>query len=115
MNLLLQCDKNDATLFGNLGVGPITFTGTIDPLVAYVTLASGDNTVTVPADAAGVVIAPPDDNTLLLTYRTENGDDGVNIPKATPSVFVFDLDELPDSIILNAEDDVSGAAQIVFF
>lgn len=68
----------------------IQFSGDYDAAIEYeasnalspgdidiVTLASGNNTITVPSGATGVTIKPPDDNEETITFKGVNGDTGV--------------------------------------
>lgn len=54
---------------------------------SLLSLASGANTITVPAGATFLVISPPTTNTTItLTLKGVTGDTGVQIAKATPTV-----------------------------
>ena len=103
------------TGFGTIGISGITVTGTLNPPVASsLNLVSGNNTITAPAGAAGVVIVPPSANAVVLIYKTTSGDAGVAIPVATPSIFFFSGSP-PATIYLNAASNTTGLTQLLYF
>lgn len=99
----------------SLTVGPVTITGTINPQISQVTLASGFNSVTVPAGAVGVMITPPSNNAFTLTMKGIIGDTGIKISMTTTSVFIFDSVNLPATIGITASGLTTSATQIMFF
>lgn len=48
-------------------------------------LAMGNNTIAVPATAAGVVIVPPAGSAVALTLKGVNGDTGIALDPANPT------------------------------
>jgi hypothetical protein len=67
----------------------------IGPLIGYnptpigvtqdLTTVSGNNTVTVPVGALGVIIIPPAGNTIQITLKGVAGDTGVSLNLTDPS------------------------------
>ena len=89
-------------------IGPLTIVGAV--VLGEVhdqTLASGDNTVTVPATATAVVIAPPNSGTISLKLKGIAGDTGISISPKYPTVLPFDPAHLPATFILNAGGTVT--------
>lgn len=117
MGLVLNVQSQTAfsTAFGSLSIGPFITTGTITPQVASLNLQSGNNSFTVPASAVGCVIVPPAANAVVLKAKTTSGDVGVNIPQNAPSVLLFDPNNLPATLYINAASGTTGQTQIVFF
>lgn len=115
LTLTLQGTATAPTGFGSLSVGPISFVGTIAPQVVNLNLVSGNNSVTVPTGAVGCVVTPPASSAIVIKYKTTSGDVGVNVPQATPSVFVFDSSNVPATVYLNAASNTTGQTQVVFF
>lgn len=78
------------------------------PLTALpMDLASGDNTLSVPSAAAGVVFVPPNDNAVALTLKGDAGDTGIALAKTLPAVVTLNT---PGSgtVIVNAGGSVTG-------
>jgi hypothetical protein len=89
---------------GQRALGPMTVQGTVvigDTQAGP--LSSGDNVVTVPTGAVGVVVIPPSTGSATLRYRTSlnNSDAGLPISASAPSVHVFPS-PAPTTVILNA-------------
>lgn len=103
------------TPFGTVTIGPFNFTGTITALIEYLNLVSGNNSITVPTGAVGVLIVPPTTNNVVLKYKTTSGDVGLNIPQATPALFLFDSANVPATVYVNAASNTTGQTQVVFF
>jgi hypothetical protein len=101
---------------GGQTVGPLTVVGTavVGEMIPVI-LASGDNTISVPSGAVGVLIVPPTTNTNTLKYRTSSnsGDTGLSIAPASFSVHMFPL-TAPTSLIVNAAGAVSVATFFKF-
>lgn len=81
--------------------GSIVGVNQIDQISA-VTLASGDNTIAVPAGVVGCMIQPPVANALNLTLKGAGADTGIRISKTGPMLLNFDTSALPASIIVNS-------------
>lgn len=114
--LSIQGSATVATAFGTDAIGPITVQGTITPYKTYANLLSGNNTIAVPSGAwAGCLIVPPTTNTQVLKAKTTSGDTGINIPKAAPSLLIFDSANLPTNLYLNAAADTTGLTAVMFF
>ncbi len=89
---------------GQRVLGPLTLQGSVvigD--TQALALASGDNTITIPAGAVGLVVIPPTNGAAALKYRTSlnASDAGLPINPALPFVHVFPT-PIPTSIIINA-------------
>ncbi len=96
---------------GQRVLGPMSIQGTI--VIGDTqsqALASGDNTINIPAGAVGVVIIPPSTGSVVLKYRTSlnAGDSGLPISPSQPFVHVFPS-PIPASVIINA-----GSSQTAF-
>lgn len=113
--LTVQSTASFATGFGTVSVGPITVTGTITPQVANANLTSGNNSFTVPTGAVGCIITPPSSSAIVLKVKTTSGDTGVNIPQATPSIFLFDSSNVPATLYVNAANNTTGQTQVLWF
>ncbi len=74
-------------------------------------LTAGNNTITVPPNAGGIILIPPSANTSLLTLKGVAGDTGIPVNKLLPFVFAFDTTP-PASIVINAATNVN--VQIVW-
>lgn len=98
-------------LTGAKTIGPVTITGAaVIGEVLDVTLASGDNTIAVPAGAVAVWFAPPTGNTAVLKWRTNlnNGDAGLPMSATDPfGPYVF-RNLAVTSFIVNASGTVAG-------
>jgi hypothetical protein len=73
------------------------------------TLASGDNTITVPTGGTvptAVTIIPPSGNTNLMKIKGSAGDTGVSLHKTDPSS--IGLDSTVTSFIINASSSITG-------
>ncbi len=78
-------------------------------MVELQTLASGNNTITVPTAGTvptAVTIVPPTDNTNAITLKGVNGDTGIRIHDTDPTSLA--LDDSVTSFVLNAADTVTG-------
>ena len=100
--------------WGAITLGQLTVTGVIVPVVLGPVIASGANSIAVPADASGFLFTPPSTNTNALTLKGVSGDTGISIPKASFCVFMFDPSDPPATIDITAAGTV-GLSQIVFF
>lgn len=70
-----------------------------------VTLASGDNTIAIPATAQGILFVPPTGNSNAILLKGDGGDTGFNISKTKPTYISLDGDG--DDIILNAAAEIA--------
>lgn len=101
---------------GTSTVGPISVGGTITPVVGYNgVLASGANTITIPTGAVGCIITPPPTNAQTLKIKGVTGDTGINIPQATPTIFLFDTANTPANFVITAGALTVGNTQVLFF
>lgn len=53
--------------------------------IQQITLASGNNTITVPTSAIAATIVPPAGNTVALTLKGVNGDTGIALNVTDPT------------------------------
>lgn len=74
-----------------------------------VTLASGNNTITVPDDAIGVTIIPPTSNAVVITLKGVNADTGISLALNSPTS--IGLNEVT-SFVLNAASEIEGVRLI---
>ena len=92
-------------------IGPITMTGlnTIGQ-ITDTTLASGDNTFSVPSGAFAVLIAMGTPSaTIKLRTSVDSGDAGVNVtPQSGIGFVVIPLPSAATSVILNASGTQAG-------
>jgi len=79
-----------------------------------VSLASGNNTITVPSvtgfSVVAVTIVPPPGNTNLVTLKGVNGDTGFGIHKTDPTCLA--LDTSTSSFVLSAANTINGVRLI---
>lgn len=85
-------------------------TNTASPAqVQILTLAAGDNTITVPgggATAKACTILKPSNNAVVLKLKGAGGDTGVQLHKTDPDA--ISIDAGVTSIILNAAAEIAG-------
>jgi len=72
--------------------------------VNTVSLASGDNTITVPTGATVMLFIPPTSNAETIKIKGAAGDTGFTISPTKPTVFTY----AAGAIILNASGTVAG-------
>ena len=70
-----------------------------------VTLASGDNTIAIPASAKGFLFIPPTGNTDSITLKGAGGDTGKTLSKTEPLYLSFPADG--QDVILNAGAEIA--------
>jgi hypothetical protein len=101
--------------WGSLAIGALVATGTIVPVVLGPVIASGDNALTVPASATGMVFVPPSTNSHALTYKgVSSGNTGTSMPQTSFFVTLFDPTNPPGTVYVNAAGTV-GLSQVVFW
>lgn len=115
LTINIQSPSAASISVGSESVSFPSIAGTITPLTFGATLASGNNSFTVPAGSLGVIITPPPANAIVLKYKTTSGDTGVNIPLAIPSIFLFDVSNMPATCFINAASLTTGTTQLLFF
>ena len=116
MNLNIQSAANYRTPDGgSASLGPITVSGSITPEETFANLLSGNNSFSVPASSVGCIITPPTTNAIVLKAKTTSGDTGINIPQNVPSLFVFDPNNLPAAMYINAASNTTGNTTVLFF
>lgn len=76
-------------------------------------LAIGNNTITVPAGANGVIIDPPSANTIVVTLRGTGTDTGVTLHRTLATAWLFDSSQV--TFVLNTPSLLSGPMQLTFF
>jgi hypothetical protein len=101
-------------LTGQKTIGPIAMTGTaVIGQITDATLATGDNTLTVPSGAYAVLIALPANSTPTLKVRTNvNAADG-GLPIGSAGYCVFPIAAGVTSLIVNASATVSIEASYI--
>ena len=70
-----------------------------------VALQSGDNTLTVPTGATGIVVTFPTGNNVLVKLKGAGGDTGVSLHKTDP--LSMGLDSTQTTVVLNAAAPVT--------
>lgn len=104
---------------GNTQIGPITITSAAAcGQRTQIALASGANTITVPASPAptGVLIQLPSTNTVVTTLKGITGDTGIAIGKTGVFMLCFDPAALPASFVLTSASAQTGLiTEITFF
>lgn len=82
-----------------------------------VTLAAGDNTITLPDvegfTVHGLAIVPPEANDVEIVLMGAVSDTGIDLSETNVSVFQFSS-TLPASIVLNASDELVGLRLVWF-
>ena len=92
-------------LLGSAIFGPIVATGFIEPVVLGPVLASGDNSISVPAGSIGFIFAPLPTNTAALTLKGASADTGLPIPRSSPSLHLFDATSRTDTATVTSGSD----------
>lgn len=92
-------------------VGAITSVAAVGQIVDVV-LASGDNTIAVPAGTTAVLIEPPSGNVVALKLKGVGGDTGVLLHKVYPTLLA--LDPSQTTLIVNAASLTAGATEFSF-
>jgi hypothetical protein len=93
---------------GQKQIGPLTMQGSaLIGTTLDVTLATGDNTLAVPANAAAVVLAVPSNNTATLKVRTNADSGGLSL--GLSGFLVVPLPAGATSVIVNAS---AGGTQV---
>lgn len=77
------------------------------------TLASGNNSITVPSGSSYVLIQPPSANTVALVLKGVNGDTGVSIHPSNP--FLLSLASSATSFVINAASATTGSTYLSFY
>lgn len=100
---------------GTIQVGPLTIAAnTANELyIATYTLASGANTINVPA-SVGALIEPDPSNTVGLTLKGVTGDTGITISHITPTLLTWPAVS-PATFVLTAASVFSTVTSITFF
>ena len=89
---------------GIVNIQPVLITGATQPFSAQVnlTVASGANTITVPASARFVLLTPSNVTSSPFTLKGVSGDTGINISPTQPTFLSFDANNMPASIVLTS-------------
>jgi hypothetical protein len=103
--------------FGQVNVGPFTIAGNAgnNLQMTNITLASGANTITVPAWAVGMMIIPTTSNITALTLKGVTGDTGIPISPSNPTGPITFTAAAFASFVLTAASLFTTNTQIVFF
>lgn len=101
---------------GSRSIAPINLSNANAPIqVTQITLASGDNTITVPSSAIGAVIIFDILSTTVKKLKGAGGDTGVILSKNKWTVLSFDSAPLTDFILNSSATDTSRVTTIHFF
>lgn len=73
-----------------------------------ISLASGDNTIEIPAETAVLTILPPLESTVTLKLKGAAGDTGITVTSAGAPIILPFQTTPPTSIILNASAALTG-------
>jgi hypothetical protein len=75
-----------------------------------VTLAAGDNTLTIPAGTTLIGIKPPTTNAIVLKLKGAGGDTGFTLQPNTPTLISW----AAGTVLINAVSQLTGV-QLAFF
>ena len=78
--------------------------------IDLVDLSAGNNAITVPTDASGLTIVPPEDNEEIITLKGINGDTGVKLHLTDPSSIGLDSSQI--TLVLNVVNALTGVRLI---
>jgi hypothetical protein len=102
---------------GQRTFGPVTTVGTvvIGETLA-IPLVMGDNTVSVPVQAVGVIVAPPTISSISVTFRTNLNASDVGLPISALAPFYYNFPlTIPTSIILHASAAQASPLSLWFY
>jgi hypothetical protein len=100
---------------GSRAIAPTDYTNTAAPVaVTQVTLASGDNTITVPAGSRGVIIIFASGSTTTKKLKGVGGDTGVTLDKTGYNFIRFETSPPANFIINSSVADTSNITEIIF-
>lgn len=88
-------------------LGPYTVPFTATESDTLTSLASGNNTIAVPATAGGVLLIPQVGNTIAVTIKGIAADTGLPLSLVYPFLWEFAAPGAPSSFVLNAASAVS--------
>lgn len=76
---------------GSVTIAPLTISPTVDNLyeALVVDLIDGANTIDIPTWTSGVLIIPPPTNTVEIVLKGAEGDTGIIVNPAAPSLFTL--------------------------
>jgi hypothetical protein len=103
---------------GSRVIGPLTFvSAAANGQTLEVTLASGDNTITIPSSPAtsGCVIVLPSSGGANTKLKGNAGDTGLNIGTNGWVVLTWTTGTPPTALILNSFALQTGVTEIIFF
>lgn len=97
-------------------VGPFTITPNTSGnyVQTEITLASGNNTITVPSWTVFMAIVPPSSNTQTLTLKGITGDTGFQIAETVPTFLSFQASAAPSTLVITAGGATSSPTNIIF-
>lgn len=101
---------------GTIRIGPLSITpnGSNDFQSSQQTLPSGNNSITVPSWAVGVLIQPPTGNAVVITLKGVNGDTGTVISPSGPTLISLTAGSV-STFVLNAASTISALTSLTFF
>jgi hypothetical protein len=104
------------TPLGTVNIGPFTIAANVGGHLqaTSVTLASGNNTITVPSWAKGMIIEPDPTNAVALTLKGIAADTGIPLGLNVPALITFPASP-PATFVLNAASLFTTITTITFF
>lgn len=114
----VSASRSIGVTFSGDVTGTETYSATSNTLspgkIDLVSLASGNNVLTVPAitgfTAVAVTIIPPAGNVTLITAKGTNADTGIPLHKTDPSSIA--IDTTATTVVLNAASTINGVRVI---
>lgn len=101
---------------GSKTIGPLTITSSAAVgQQTDVTLASGDNTITVPSTSTAAIIVFDATSTTTKKIKGAGGDTGITVTKTGKFVLHFDTAAVPASFIINSSVADTGKTTSVLF
>ena len=105
-----------ALLAGSRSLAPASIVNTNSPAqVIQITLAAGANTITVPANAVGVIVLFDPTSTTVKTLKGLNADTGIVVSKNKMLVLTFDSPPTASFVLDSTGADTGKTTEITFF
>jgi len=101
---------------GATTIGPITVSSVVAVgQVTTISLASGANVITGPANSTGCLINLPPTNTVVTTLKGVTGDTGIAIGKIGTTFLSWDPTAVPAIVLTSASAQTGLFTEISFF